>query len=159
MNASPATQRGSTLLESLIAILVFSFGVLGMVGLQAASIKSISEAKYRTDAAFLANELIGQMWAERATITTDYEAPDDWTERVASTLPGGTGSVERKGLRPSAAAPSCRSCAFFARLREMKPISIPAPSVKKARSMTMLKSMAVLRWMAQGKANRSPTVP
>jgi type IV pilus assembly protein PilV len=93
MNASPATQRGSTLLESLIAILVFSFGVLGMVGLQAASIKSISEAKYRTDAAFLANELIGQMWAERATITTDYTAPDDWADRVASTLPGGSGSV------------------------------------------------------------------
>lgn len=93
MNATPVTQRGSTLLESLIAILVFSFGVLGMVGLQAASIKSISEAKYRTDAAFLANELIGQMWAERATITTDYTAPDDWADRVASTLPGGSGSV------------------------------------------------------------------
>lgn len=93
MNSSPARQGGSTLLESLIAILVFSFGVLGMVGLQAASIKSISEAKYRTDAAFLANELIGQMWAERATITTDYEAPEGWSERVASALPGGTGSV------------------------------------------------------------------
>ena len=93
MKSSPARQGGSTLLESLIAILVFSFGVLGMVGLQAASIKSISEAKYRTDAAFLANELIGQMWAERATITTDYTAPDDWADRVASTLPGGTGSV------------------------------------------------------------------
>ena len=93
MKSSPRQQGGSTLLESLIAILVFSFGVLGMVGLQAASIKSISEAKYRTDAAFLANELIGQMWAERATITTDYTAPDDWADRVASTLPGGTGSV------------------------------------------------------------------
>ena len=93
MNSSPSRQGGSTLLESLIAILVFSFGVLGMVGLQAASIKSISEAKYRTDAAFLANELIGQMWAERATITTDYEAPEDWESRVASALPGGSGSV------------------------------------------------------------------
>ena len=93
MKSSPARQGGSTLLESLIAILVFSFGVLGMVGLQAASIKSISEAKYRTDAAFLANELIGQMWAERATITTDFEAPEDWAERVANALPGGTGSV------------------------------------------------------------------
>ena len=101
MNASPATQRGSTLLESLIAILVFSFGVLGMVGLQAASIKSISEAKYRTDASFLANELIGQMWAERATITTDYTAPDDWADRVASTLPGGSGSVESTGTSRS----------------------------------------------------------
>ena len=93
MTSFPARQDGSTLLESLIAILVFSFGVLGMVGLQAASIKSISEAKYRTDAAFLANELIGQMWAERATITIDYTAPDDWADRVANTLPGGTGSV------------------------------------------------------------------
>ena len=93
MNSSPARQGGSTLLESLVAILVFSFGVLGMVGLQAASIKSISEAKYRTDAAFLANELIGQMWVERATITTDYPTPAEWKERIANALPGGTGSV------------------------------------------------------------------
>ena len=93
MNALPSCQRGSMLLESMVAILVFSVGVLGLVGLQAASIKSIAEAKYRTDAAFLANELIGQMWAERTLITTDYETPEDWAARVASTLPDGSGSV------------------------------------------------------------------
>ena len=94
MNVSPANQRGSMLLESMVAILLFSFGVLGMVGLQAASIKNIAEARHRTDAAFLANELIGQMWAERSLITTNYKAPVDWANRVASNLPGGSGSVE-----------------------------------------------------------------
>ena len=81
------------LLEALIAILIFSFGILGIVGLQAASIRNGSEAKYRTDASFLANELIGQMWADRANVGTAYAAPVDWTSRVASTLPGGIGSV------------------------------------------------------------------
>jgi type IV pilus assembly protein PilV len=84
------------LLEALIAILIFSFGILGIVGLQAASIKSASEAKFRTDASFLANELIGRMWSDRAAISTTYAAPDDWSGRVASALPSGAGQVEVK---------------------------------------------------------------
>jgi type IV pilus assembly protein PilV len=93
MNAYKSEQKGSMLLEALIAILIFSFGVLSVVGLQAASVKNISEAKYRTDAAFLANELIGQMWADRANVTVTYAAPADWTARVSSTLPSGVGAV------------------------------------------------------------------
>ena len=81
------------LLEVLIAILIFSFGILSIVGLQAVSIKGASEAKYRSDASFLANELIGQMWTERASIDTSYAAPTAWATRVAATLPGGTGTV------------------------------------------------------------------
>lgn len=88
-----SNQKGSMLLEALIAILIFSFGILGIVGLQAASIKNGSEAKYRSDASFLANELIGMMWADRANITTSYAAPSDWTSRVAATLPSGAGAV------------------------------------------------------------------
>ena len=61
-----AKQQGSVLLEGLIAILIFSMGILALVGLQAAAIKNSSDAKYRADASYLANQIIGQMWADRA---------------------------------------------------------------------------------------------
>ena len=57
-------QKGVMLLEGLIAILVFSLGILAMVGMQAASIGHTTQAKYRTDASFLANKLIAQMWVD-----------------------------------------------------------------------------------------------
>ena len=48
-------QRGATLLEALIGILIFSVGILALVGMQALAIKHMSDAKYRSDAAFFAN--------------------------------------------------------------------------------------------------------
>ena len=64
IQGKPASQRGSTLLEALIAILLFSMGILALMGLQAGALKNMADAKSRTEAAFLANQIIGQMWAE-----------------------------------------------------------------------------------------------
>jgi len=58
------------LLEALIAILIFSLGILAIVALQAVSIKLTEDAKYRSDAALLAEELLGQMWASDHTPAT-----------------------------------------------------------------------------------------
>lgn len=55
-------QRGIVLLEALIAIAIFGFGVLGLIGLQASSVKESTNAKFRSDASLLADELIGKMW-------------------------------------------------------------------------------------------------
>jgi len=55
-------QAGVMLLEALIAILIFSVGILAIVGMQATAVQDLGEAKYRTEAAFLANRVIGQMW-------------------------------------------------------------------------------------------------
>ncbi|MFZ5512003.1 MAG: type IV pilus modification PilV family protein [Pseudomonadota bacterium] len=68
----PGKQAGAVLLEALVAILVFSFGVLAIVGLQASSIKSSSDAKYRADAAFLANQILGMMWADARANLSSY---------------------------------------------------------------------------------------
>ncbi|MEQ1533455.1 MAG: hypothetical protein HOO97_04820 [Sideroxydans sp.] len=57
-------QRGSMILEALISILIFSMGILAIVGLQANSIKMSSDAKYRTDASLLADRLVGMMWTD-----------------------------------------------------------------------------------------------
>jgi type IV pilus assembly protein PilV len=60
---SRRAQSGAFLLEALIAILIFSFGVLGIVGLQARSLKAVGDAQYRGEAAYYAETLAGRMWA------------------------------------------------------------------------------------------------
>ncbi len=67
---SKGAQQGSILLEALIAFLIFSMGILGVIGLQATAINNTLEARYRTDAAFLANQIIAQMWADALPVTT-----------------------------------------------------------------------------------------
>ncbi len=57
-------ERGIVLLEALIAILIFSFGVLGIVGLQAAMVKGTTQAKNRSDASFIAQRRIAMIWAD-----------------------------------------------------------------------------------------------
>lgn len=94
-------QQGSVILESLIAILIFSMGILGIVGLQAASIKNMAGAKYRTDASLLANRVIGQMWTSdkaTATLQSNFVSPSGalyltWASSVQGALPGVTGAA------------------------------------------------------------------
>lgn len=70
LNSKKGKQSGSAILEALIAILIFSVGILALVGMQAAAIGNVSDAKYRADASFFADQIIGQMWAGRAVSAT-----------------------------------------------------------------------------------------
>ena len=58
------------LLEGLIAVLIFSMGILAIVGMQATAIKNSTDAKNRADASYLANQIIGQMWADRPNLAS-----------------------------------------------------------------------------------------
>lgn len=69
-------QRGSVILEALIAILLFSIGILALVGMQATAINSVSDAKYRTDAGFLADQIIGVIWGNRVANASGVLAAD-----------------------------------------------------------------------------------
>jgi type IV pilus assembly protein PilV len=72
-NKSQKLQRGIVLLEALISVLIFSFGVLAIVGLQAAAVGTAAESKFRGEAGFFANRLIGEMWtSDRATLAADF---------------------------------------------------------------------------------------
>jgi len=105
-------QGGASLLEVLIALVVLSLGLLGLAGLQVASLKANQDAGVRTQASILAYQIIDSVRANPARIE-DYnynldfgsdedDEPDadgvagddlnDWVERVAS-LPGGEGQV------------------------------------------------------------------
>jgi len=95
--ALAARQDGVMLLEALIAILIFSLGILSLVALQATAIQLTSDARYRTDASLLANRLLGEMWAsglDLAQLKANFESGgagyDTWKNIVASRdgLPG-----------------------------------------------------------------------
>jgi type IV pilus assembly protein PilV len=52
-----STSSGFTLIEVLVSVVVLSFGLLGMAGMQAASLKSNREARLQSSAVVLAREL------------------------------------------------------------------------------------------------------
>ena len=101
MTRTPRTQKGSMLIEALVAIMVFSMGILAIVGLQATSIKLSADAKYRADAGLLANQLIAQMWvADHTTLGAAFSSPSGaqyltWVASSVqqSSLPGVAGST------------------------------------------------------------------
>jgi type IV pilus assembly protein PilV len=73
--ASPRHQSGAYLLEALIGILIFALGVLGIVGLQAASLRTTTDSAMRAEAVFAANQLLGQMWADdEANLVANYSS-------------------------------------------------------------------------------------
>jgi type IV pilus assembly protein PilV len=89
-------QRGISLIEVLVGLLLFSFGILGLVGLQASMTQGQTVSKTRTDASYLANELIGIMWSDITHIgsyTTagcdSYARCADWKAKLAAQLPRG----------------------------------------------------------------------
>lgn len=66
-------QLGSFLLEALVGIAILSFGILGIVGLQAQSIRWVNDAQYRSEAVFHANAVISKMWADNpANLASNY---------------------------------------------------------------------------------------
>ena len=104
INKMRKSQSGVMLLEALIAILIFSLGILGLVGMQASAVRASRDAQFRSQAGLLANQLVGQMWsgdrvgatlvtnsagnsvlAANATPPRPYEI---WTRQVEGTLPG-----------------------------------------------------------------------
>lgn len=111
-------QNGSMLLESFIAILIFSMGILAIVGMQASAIKNSTNSKYRSEASLLADQLIGQMWISDRTITvpatpalnlqnnfqggggTDSAAYIAWYSIVQATLPGSQTYPPRVDVNP-----------------------------------------------------------
>ncbi len=89
-------QRGMSMIEVLIVVVLFSFGLLGMVGLQARATQSSVGAEDSNRAALLANELATQMWSSNSVVLPAATIAD-WNTRVADAsvqgLPNGVGAV------------------------------------------------------------------
>lgn len=84
-------QGGVVLLEVLVSILIFSIGILALVGLQAAAIASVGDAKYRVDASQVAQQEIGLMWVDQSNLASHAGV------RAVSSLPNGSMAVVVNG--------------------------------------------------------------
>jgi type IV pilus assembly protein PilV len=110
-----ANQSGMTLLEILVTIVIISFGLLGVAGLQLAGIKNNDSAFRRTTATVLANDIIDRMRVNRKQMmsgsydtggnfydsttsiaTTDMAGKDmqDWVTSLTKRLPSAKGKIE-----------------------------------------------------------------
>ena len=98
---STHAQKGVMLLEALVAILIFTLGIIAVMGMQAASISQVTQAKFRTDASYLANQIVGKMWTDIPHIssyaTAGYSGRTNWDASVAATLPAGNGVIAVNG--------------------------------------------------------------
>jgi len=81
------------LLEALIAIVIFSMGILALVGLQASMLSNTSNAKYRADASYVAQQRVGQMWADSDNAINYLE-----NQTAVSGLPNGKRTVTQPNL-------------------------------------------------------------
>ena len=101
MNARPREQRGVGLIDALIAIVILSFGLLGMTRLQGRMVTAATDAQLRTTAVQLADELLSTVLVDAGNAAC-YTRPQagtcansaavarttDWATRVTAALPG-----------------------------------------------------------------------
>ncbi|MET0013111.1 MAG: type IV pilus modification protein PilV [Sedimenticola sp.] len=114
---SKRSQKGFTLMEVLVTLVILSVGLLGLAGLQGYSLRNSNSAYLRTQASVLAYTMIDRMRSnpsgsyasystdtavtqscEGSTVTctdaqlTSYDKAQ-WRAEVRSLLPGGVGTI------------------------------------------------------------------
>lgn len=112
-------QKGFGLVEVLVSLLILAVGLLGLGSLQSTGLTMTSEARNRSQAVFLAEDLFERARANRSNLSayntdaaddpeceTDFAisnagvAADDlaeWRNALACLLPNGNGSVDVNG--------------------------------------------------------------
>jgi len=91
LSSAKSRQQGVVIIEALIAILIFSMGILALVGLQAAMLQNTTASKFRSDASYIAQQRIGRMWADPANAAA-YVITDD---PITGLLPGGKVTISQ----------------------------------------------------------------
>lgn len=81
------------LIEVLVSLLIFSFGVLGLIGLEASAINFSVDAEDRNRAALFASDVASTMWLN-GTVAVTAAQLNTWNTNLANTalptgLPGG----------------------------------------------------------------------
>jgi len=100
---------GFSLIEALVAILLFSLGILAVIGLQARSVADVGESRVRAQAAQLGAQLVARMRTDGqppidhalnagsasgcagGSSSSSNPAVSEWLVQVHSALPGASG--------------------------------------------------------------------
>lgn len=87
--AARRSQAGVALIEVLVSVLLFSLGILGLIGLQTRAISLSIDAEDRNRAALIANDIATAMWIGRTVAITPASGTPPWSDRVKNLEAGG----------------------------------------------------------------------
>lgn len=108
-------QRGVSLIEVLVTMVVVSLGLLGLAALQMLGLKAAESSHYRASAAFFAQDMVNRLRANAAaaragnynlamtaappTTTTNIQDLDrkEWFEAMGRVLPAADGAIAVNG--------------------------------------------------------------
>ncbi|NRF48503.1 type IV pilus modification protein PilV [Pseudomonas stutzeri] len=74
MSPQPCKQQGASLIEVMIALLIFTVGLLGLAAMQLNALQSTSDSGQRSQAAWLMNDLAERMRANPGGSLDNYRA-------------------------------------------------------------------------------------
>ncbi len=92
----PRHAEGSSLIDALLALLLFSIGMLALLRLLSSALAESANAQYRQQASQLASALVARMWTGDRSLTAlqsrfgDTQSADyqSWLAQVQARLPG-----------------------------------------------------------------------
>lgn len=93
--------RGFTLLEVMVALMIFSIGLLGLAGLQASGMTSSKTADLRATAIILAHDMAERIRTNERGTPTDYDAVD--TNTISTSTVPSPNCISSAGCTSSAA--------------------------------------------------------
>jgi len=124
-NPAAGKQRGFTLIEVLVTVIILAIGLLGLAGLQLGGLRYSFSAYQRSQATIMANDIVDRMRANRTVAEAGAydidigDDPDDqdctgvaanctaanmadadlfeWKQALADILPAGDGSIVNNG--------------------------------------------------------------
>jgi len=85
-------QRGSALIEALIAVLLFAIGIIALLRVLGVAVKDAGDIEYRAVAATIADATIGRMWVDRTNLASYVVAG-----AAVADLPAGSQTVTVAG--------------------------------------------------------------
>ncbi len=107
---SLTTQRGFSMVEVLVTVVVLAIGLLGLAGLQAYGLQNNHGAYVRSQASLLSYDIVDSMRANRnAALQGNYDVDfgatlgggdqatldvNQWVDDLARSLPGGEGEIQ-----------------------------------------------------------------
>lgn len=106
-------QRGASMIELLVALVIFAFGTLGLAGLQTQALAFSQGSLYRSQATALTDDILDRMRTDRTNakggfwntplneaaasisspVTIARIDVKDWKEQVEALLPSGQASI------------------------------------------------------------------
>ena len=106
IGSEPVMQKGFSLIEVLITVLILAIGLLGLASLQANSLVGNQQSYMRSQATSLAYDMTDRLRAnKRAALDGAYNTPFD--DAVACAVPRGGGTVAEDDLESWQIALAC----------------------------------------------------